>query len=265
MEKYYMRFLAAIVGQACNLRCLNCSNLTPFAPHETKRYNVDHIIESLETLIYGGGGVRIRLLQIQGGEPFLHPALEKLLEFVKDEEDIEKCLIATNGTVVPNVSPQILTDEKFIVRVSNYPAIAIENKAETWLKKHDIRHEVYHFISGEDKWYDCGKKMNVPGDVEKRFCNCLFKDCYTLEEGKIGRCARSVISWKIQGYDLEDSIQKGDYILVSERPGLREELENYIQHPHFMEACRHCNGTDNRTQVEPAVQMNSGDKWEDFL
>ena len=56
MEKYYMRFLAAIVGQACNLRCLNCSNLTPFAPHETKRYNVDHIIESLETLIYGGGG-----------------------------------------------------------------------------------------------------------------------------------------------------------------------------------------------------------------
>ena len=166
---------------------------------------------------------------------------------------------------MPNISPQILTDEKFIVRVSNYPAIAIENKAEAWLKKHHIRHEVYHFISGEDKWYDCGKKMNVPGDVEKRFCNCLFKDCYTLEEGKIGRCARSVISWKIQGYDLEDSIQKGDYILVSERPGLREELENYIQHPHFMEACRHCNGTDNRIQVEPAVQMNSGDKWEDFL
>ena len=56
MEKYYMRFLAVIVGQACNLRCLDCGNLTPFAPHETKRYNVDHIIESLETLIYGGGG-----------------------------------------------------------------------------------------------------------------------------------------------------------------------------------------------------------------
>lgn len=55
MEKYYMRFLAVIVGQACNLRCLDCGNLTPFAPHETRRYNVDHIIESLETLIYGGG------------------------------------------------------------------------------------------------------------------------------------------------------------------------------------------------------------------
>ncbi|MCC8024798.1 MAG: 4Fe-4S cluster-binding domain-containing protein [Clostridium sp.] len=154
-DKLYIRFLVAVVGQACNLRCRDCANFAPFAPKETLRYEVNDIIEHLKIITDCS---RIRLLQIQGGEPFVYPQLGELLDFVQKCSEIEKCLIATNGTVLPNVSPQLLQHKKFIVRISNYPvAVNISKKIQEWLQSNSIRYEVYHFVSKEDKWFDMGK------------------------------------------------------------------------------------------------------------
>lgn len=98
MKRLYIHFLVVTVGQACNLRCKNCGNFAPFAPKETLRYDVHTILEKLKIITKFAD---IRLLQIQGGEPFLYSELFRILEFVKQCPSVRKCLIATNGTIIP--------------------------------------------------------------------------------------------------------------------------------------------------------------------
>lgn len=103
MKRLYIHFLVITVGQACNLRCKNCGNFAPFAPKQTLRYDSRKIVEKLSTITKYAD---IRLLQIQGGEPFLYSELSHILEFVKQCSAIGKCLIATNGTIMPGGGQQ---------------------------------------------------------------------------------------------------------------------------------------------------------------
>lgn len=90
--------LVVIMGQACNLKCINCGNFCPISLPETKRYPVEMIIRSLNLLLKNSG--RIINLQIQG-EPFLYTDLVKLLNWIKTQRKINGITIATNGTLLP--------------------------------------------------------------------------------------------------------------------------------------------------------------------
>lgn len=261
----YIRFLVAVVGQACNLRCRDCGNFAPFAPKETLRYDVNNIIEHLRIITKYS---RIRLLQIQGGEPFIYPHLGLLLDYIKNCSAIEKCLIATNGTVLPNISPDLLQNEKFIVRISNYPVdLNINGKIQDWLQINSIKYEVYHFVSKEDKWFDLGKgkRYKHSWEAELHFQNCLFRNCLTLEAGLLGRCSRSIIAQKLQKFipRIENG-GGGCYLPISDSEEFKLWMKEYISNPHHMEACRYCNGTDESLLIKPAIQLSSGEKWGDF-
>lgn len=263
--RIYIHFICATVGHTCNLRCRDCANLTPFAPADLRHYDVDRIIEQLDIITKYAD---IRLLQIQGGEPFLYQELERLLDHVRACGEIQMCQIATNGTVLPKVSPEALQGEKFMVRISHYPVEEdVSAEVQKWLAEHSIRSRIYHFISREDKWFDLGKTYNPYGDVEERFQNCLFKNCFTLENGVIERCARAVNSQRLLGFEAENvgggQNGDGDYLPVRDRAGFREALERYIMKPHAMEACRYCGGTEGKAKLDPAVQLPPGTKWED--
>lgn len=260
MKKLYIHFMAVIVGQACNLHCKNCSNFAPFAPKKMMHYDAEEIIGQLKTITKYA---TIRLLQIQGGEPFLYSDLNSILEFVARCPEIKKCLIATNGTIIPGggIKWRLLQDNKFIVRVSNYPVAADKSaKVQAWLEEHKIRYEIYHFVSKDDKWFDMGREMDCQtadkaeqDKAEDRFQNCLFQDCLTMENGLMGRCARSVISAQVQGFLPGE----GDYLPVIDELDFPEKLEQYLDYPRHMEACCHCNGTEKEHLIEVAVQLKT--------
>lgn len=258
MKRLYIHFLVVTVGQACNLRCKNCGNFAPFAPKRTMRYDCHEILEKLKSVTKYAD---IRLLQIQGGEPFLYSELSDILEYVKQCSAIKKCLIATNGTLIPGggIRWELLQDEKFIVRISNYPVTADKSaRVQEWFRERKIRSELYHFVSKDDKWYDLGMEMEChtadeeeQEKAEQRFQNCLFRNCLTLERGVLGRCSRSVIAEQVQGF----LAQERDYLPVADGPDFLERLERYINTPEHMEACCHCNGTGTENLIEVALQL----------
>lgn len=258
MKRTYIHFLVATVGQACNLSCKDCGNFAPFAPKHTLRYAAGEILEQLKTITKYAD---IRLLQIQGGEPFLHSELRNILEFVKECGAVKKCLIATNGTIIPGgggANWQCLQDEKFIVRISNYPVAADKSEGvQAWLKEQNIQSELYHFASKDDKWYELGMEKNPHASenaeqekAEERYQKCLFRNCLTLENGVLGRCSRSIIAEQVQGF----SAKEGDYLPVADTLDFSEKLEEYIHTPSHMEACCHCKGTDGDNLIEAALQ-----------
>lgn len=76
-----IRFMVLSVGQACNYKCKNCGNFAPFAPAEFMRYKFEDITQSMNQILESVDNIRI--LQIQGGEPFLYSDLGRLVKHLR--------------------------------------------------------------------------------------------------------------------------------------------------------------------------------------
>ena len=252
-----IRHIVLSVGQACNLSCIECGALTPYAPKEIMRYEMEAIIKDLELFIKNG--FVFRRIQIQGGEPLLYKRLPELLKWLYESKKFENIRIATNGTLIPG--DEILTALKSYnvqMRISDYHIE--ENKAVipeliNILETHAVRYYYYSFKSGESLWYaKGGLEMEREADdatVKKRFQTCKNNTCLTLENAKLCWCTRAINAPLIQGFDAKG----GDFLRVADSRALRYKILMYLEKKRFMEACRYCRGTDEAYLVPPAEQM----------
>lgn len=253
-------FLVVSVGQACTLKCKDCGNFSPYAEKENLAYACDKIISDLKLILKAC--TYIKVLQIQGGEPFIYPQLDRILHFLIDEKKVKNIQIATNGTIVPEKLFYLLRNKKIEVRISNYPvvdSIKICRLCEEF-DKSNIKYSKYSFAGGSGEWTDCGS-VGTPKETNDaiaadRFARCLFRGCLTLENGYIGKCSRCIHAAKVQGF----TPKKGDYISVRESTNLKKELHRYreksnTQNAFFMEACRYCYGSFYGKKIKPAVQL----------
>ena len=223
-------FLVLSVGQACNLRCRNCANFAPYALPEMRKYSLESIIGDFEAILKVAD---INSLQIQGGEPLIYKELNKLLGYLGACHEINKIAIATNGMITPSDEIMMICRiNKIGLRISNYPQN--RNNLPHFVQKcrtFRIDTSLYDFSSNQSLWYDCGG-LNMPREnndkvVAKRFYNCDFQGCLTLEDGELHRCSRAKNAYKLQGINLEP----GDYVQVRNNPNLLNDLIDYHTPP----------------------------------
>lgn len=77
LAQFKIRFMVLSVGQACSYKCKHCGNFAPYAPAEFMRYKLEDIISWMKQILEAVDN--IRLLQIQGGEPFAYSELGELI------------------------------------------------------------------------------------------------------------------------------------------------------------------------------------------
>lgn len=252
-NNFTIRFLVLIVGQLCTLKCRDCSNFSPYADRDHLVYRIEDLIRDIKTLLAHVRGIDI--LQIQGGEPFIYPHIEKLLTFVISEEKIHSILLATNGTVIPDNSiAELLKNEKIHIRISDYSAsVGKEQRLSKAMDEEGARYQIYHFSEGTNEWRALGKNVERDMDdqhLENKFSHCSFHGCMTLEDGKLARCSRAVHASLIQKFtplpddffDVRDSFSTDDLI-------------QWISSARAMEACRYCYGTREGKPIAPAIQL----------
>lgn len=103
-ELIHVHQCALIISLRCTLKCKLCLVYAPYYK-QPRDYPVSDITRSIDMyfhLIDTCG-----TLNVQGGEPLMHPQLPNILEKVAEYKDrIGKILLTTNGTLLP--SPQLL-------------------------------------------------------------------------------------------------------------------------------------------------------------
>jgi len=166
----------------------------------------------------------------------LHPDLFKLLAFATDSPNIMMVRIITNGTLIPKIDIDILTNPKIIVEISPYPDYAEkQEKLKDYLKKHGIQ----CYPKQQVAWSEMTCPMQTDEQAKSVFSKCWFKiNCATLENGLLGYCGQAVISPRVKGFSPKD----GDYLNVNKSTNLKSDLYNYLYHPTYMEACKYCPG-----------------------
>ena len=248
----YLDFLVVVTGQACSLRCKNCGNFSPYISREVPFYKYSNIIRDMEVILRNIK--HLQECQLQGGEFFLHKDAIKILKYLISNRKISKIIIASNG-VVPSLSSElikILRNEKISIRISDYGSVNFKERNELIkrLRRRGIEVNLYKFAFGKQTWVDLGKnniRKNNEIMIRKKFEECIFKGCLTLENGRIAQCSRGTIAHRIQKFEPKGTLDIYD-------TKFRKKLVQYLCFPKHMEACHYCNGNDGEI-INAAIQI----------
>lgn len=253
IPKLEVRFLSVCVGQACNLKCKNCANFAPYAHKENMRYHIESIKANLDKLL--PCFKEIDTFHIQGGEPLLYSDLDKLLTFMQTKYGhiIKNIQIATNGTIIPSEDIlDVMKTVEAVVRISNYPIESKVDELIALLKEKEIRYRVYNFANSTGEWSDAGAMdytISKEKDVVRQVFECGWNTCFTIENGLVGRCARSIPALTLQNVPMREL----DYIDLSKELDIKK-VHKYFTITSPMACCMHCKGTTGEP-IKPAIQI----------
>lgn len=223
----------------CTLRCKNCLALKAYFkdPVDMAWEEMERVIDRLASLKW------FRRFHLLGGEPFLYPHLDKVLEKLGSIKEFEHISIITNGTVIPSEAVlRQLRNPKMMVRVSYYGNLSKNyGKLEDICRQYNIEVRVH-----AQRWKDIGRALETAsGDGETRAkygeCSQRVGTFFYVLHGKVTLCPFAANTYALGMYETEG----GDIVdLLSDASP--EELSALLNALYWREepltACRYCNG-----------------------
>lgn len=188
-------------------------------------------------------------ISVVGGEPFIYPYLEILLDYLINNEKVGSIEFTTNATRIPSKNVlERLRNDKVFVEISDYGEI---DSMAAFIKAMD-EYDVKIHMSTNMKWIDYGDctARNREKDILKAlYVSCVSgKLCKSLFKGKLFPCARAA---HLSDLGYADDIEFLDIYQCNKRDIITFWLSEYTM------ACDYCDFTIKKKRfVEPAVQMN---------
>ncbi|MBE6752157.1 MAG: radical SAM protein [Ruminococcaceae bacterium] len=275
MDKFVMERSGVTVTNVCNLDCARCASYIPY--HKKPVFvSVEKLTEYIEK--YFSIVDFVKKFIITGGEPLLHPEIEKIVDvLLKYESQIGDLQIISNGTKVPNeklISSFSQFKDKANFLIDNYGAgisVAIKDIDET-LSKTNIRYVIRENNSEKSHcggWIDLGdlteKRCVTKEEAVKVYNMCAYAQklnfCFVMSvDGIMNPCPPSKRCRELGS--IEDNYD--EYIdLLDESLTIEEQREkiNRIYNFDSLSACAFCNGlNDYSERFVPGVQLTKEEK-----
>lgn len=248
------------ITERCTLRCEKCNMFMPFYP-APKHTPLAALIEDIDILFQWVD--RVNMLNLLGGEPFLYPHLDAVLEHIEQHyrDRINKLELFTNGMLTP--AGHVLDRIKRCrakVQITDYtPVFDYRENLERFcsaLEKHGIESTYYPL----EKWLDFGFPQNphsLPEEqLEDFFVKCAapFRGVYM---GRFYYCHLNTSAVRA-GLIPEDS--RDYFSLKNFMPERKKELLEYdlgFSDLGYCTLCRQCRGCEgvNSLKTEGGKQM----------
>ena len=241
----------------CDLRCKGCGSLMPMYGHP-KDVEIELILHSLDRFFSVVD--RVFRVNVIGGEPFLYPHMDQVIEYLNGKDQVVSVVVPTNGTVMPE-NPRLyeaLRNPKNHVRISHYEAYDKKaGKLLARLQKENIYHTVKQFGENTYLWYDFGGyeyRGRSACELAKQYHACEV-EWMSLYRGKLYPCPRAAHS-----IDLGFQPAEGNYIEIANEDisleELKKNLEKFVYETKFYPACNRCDrGTGNCPVIPVAEQL----------
>ena len=243
--------IGVLISNKCNLTCLGCNHLRD---HYKKGDNVDidsdRIVADLKAFL--GAVDFLKTLVLVGGEAFLHPNAEEIIQSVLELPKVGIVNLITNGTVLPKKDSfyQLLKNDRIFIEISGYgdqidPRLTRRRKEFLAnLKKFGINHRYMEF----HQWTDFGslkKRGYSPSKRANVYAECCFIS-NDMFDGKLFKCSRSVFGTFIGAIPDFPT----DYVDVrtKEPMALRAKIKAFFANQSPL-VCNYCNGVTEKTIV----------------
>ena len=236
-NRLHRRLLVLITNYDCTLKCKHCGNLVPYIKNK-ERYDVDVLKKDIDNL---SDVLFVNHVQLQGGEPLLHPQLDKIIEHLSKSKLTRHINMATNGTLtIPDKMLKTFRDCKVNIKCATYNTKHQKiQKLKQQCEENDIN--LHIFDVSNSTWFDFGgintTKDNNNIRVQKRFDGCGYKTCYTLSDGLFTKCSRAPTGHLTGLHPFYPT----DHVNVRKNKNtLKHRLKLFLDNKHFLGACRYC-------------------------
>ncbi|MBR0236532.1 MAG: radical SAM protein [Thermoguttaceae bacterium] len=188
-----IRKMEVYVANGCNLKCLFCSHFNPFRRGVVP---ADELIASFETW---SKKVVPQKLGILGGEPLLHPELERIIAAAHRCWPESRIVLTSNGLLFPNKPDsllQTLKDAGVQVLLSRHvPTEEGERKFQEIVSRLQKAGVWVTIIPSSGRWKryynidDNGQPQPFESSSEKAWTMCGPNTCFNLTNNKLYRCS----------------------------------------------------------------------------
>jgi len=137
-------------------------------------------LECIKDLVFLSSKVKVDRLQLQGGEIFTHPDVDKIISFA-GELPIPIISLTTNGTVLlsDKVVEVLQKVSRISITISHYECTTKQrDKLVKQLNEAKIDYHIYEFNQGDSTWFRTGGPLQPAVSQTKllhNFANCLEK------------------------------------------------------------------------------------------
>lgn len=240
----------------CDLKCKGCGSLMPMYQHP-KDVELDLIIKSLDRFFSVVD--KVFRVNVIGGEPFLYPQMDKVIEYLNGRDEVVSVVVPTNGTVVPQ-NPNLyeaLRNPKNHVRISHYEAYDKKaGKLLAKLEEEKIYHTVKFFSADTFQWYDFGGyelRNRSEEELDKQYYECEV-EWMSLYRGRLYPCPRAAHSIDLDLQPAEgNSIEIADESISLEE--LKANLEKFVYETKHYPACNRCDRGTGKCPVIPVAEQ----------
>ncbi len=246
----------------CNLNCKCCTQFSCIAEEEYIDTNVmERDFKRLGEL-FSGVCERIYLI---GGEPLLHPDVEKCMKIARNYFPVGQISIFTNGILLPKCKEtfwQSCRENDIAIIVTKYP---IQFNYAQIVKKAEEESVYFEFYgASEDFKYMTCLNMDITGrqDIKRSWLDCKeSNNCIKLRDGKLFTCTRPAAIYKLNRYfNMNFEVAEADYIDIYMAENESEILKKLAKPIPF---CRYCNPVKGRKALEWGATEKSIYEWVD--
>ena len=241
-DKLVLPVATFVISQKCTLRCLHCGQyMNQYSttdrinfPLERIKRDIDRIFDAIDVIGY---------VSVIGGEPFLHPELTEIVDFLYTKTNFGVLGITTNGICsIGDKQLSKLKNSRTRLIFSDYTSSLIENQRRIFEKNVErVAEGGINFTVGQPLWVTPPslRKLKLPTKTKiamKSGCNSR-NSCKTIQNGFYYPCSTTAAigSHHLASYPFDwVEIDK----TLSDRE-LREKIKLLDDRPYY-ESCDHC-------------------------
>jgi hypothetical protein len=226
----------------CNLKCAYCSHFSSIAEERFMDMSVfERDLRRLSAL----GGMRVRQIDLLGGEPLLHPRVTDALAITRKAFPRTRIVLFTNGILLSAMQDafwQECSKSAVIIAISHYPSIKLNIAAlDSLACKHAVN-LVHHNLNqpvffGHFRFDMAGTS---DGMLNARLCG-ESKVCHCLDNGKLYLCfIPALIGIFNTRFGTDIPVSSQDYLDIYAVKSFSEIMRFLKSTPPF---CSYCNWT----------------------
>ena len=234
------------VVEHCNLNCKGCIHFSPLADKSCispKEYRSD--VKRIFELTSGN----VQEIHILGGEPLLHPELNKILKLTRSFFKNSEIKLISNGILILSQKEnfwQTMKSNDIHLSITKYPLNINYQKISYMTKKYGIKYSFYAPSKENSQWHF---PIDLQGTQNEQYSydNCRKgNNCTNINiiKGKLYMCPISCnIKYFNKYFDKDCKVEPADYLKLNEIKSV-DEINEFLSKP--TPFCRYCN-IDGRT------------------
>jgi organic radical activating enzyme len=255
-----LKFEIDIVAN-CNLNCKCCFHFSPLVNNNyVNPEELERDFKRLSEL----AGRKDGNIELMGGEPLLHPEINKIIEISRKYFD-GNITIVTNGILLPKMNEEFWQSCKknnINILVTSYPIKLdrklIKKKAIFYSVKLKMRMQVMKVQT----WCRLPKDIQGKQNIKNSFKNCIIANfCISLKNGKIATCCLPLVAERFNNfYDQKFIVEENDYIDIYSVKNV-EEIYEFLSKP--IPFCRYCKTRQPEYGIKWGISKKDIHEWID--